>query len=424
MTIDNAISKKCPTLKILITTVTRMTNRGVDALVASKAAQLRNTFPGADVHVLTTDPEVNEALLQSRELPCHYDPYSERRYRPFIYPDSTRWKLRKLMGKPRTLAAVSDLAKQFDLAVATGGDNVSSDYGTPSIYFAAMHQIADEGVPLVMLGQSIGPFRQKEHRESFLKIAARTKLITVRETASLAYLRDELKLSEDKVKLTADTAFLLEPAPAEWAEKVMASFGLDMSRPIIAVSASGGIASFAEADKQNHGEALARMIRRLTAETGAQVLLIPHVEDHRASNNDLMMCDEVMRRMDYPADLRLARGYFTSNEYKAIVARCQMVVAERMHVAIAGLSSAVATFVIGYSVKGHGIMSDCFEVDSRADGLVVPLQDFMADSSQDDKILSVWNRRDQLSAKLSERLPAIKAMSAKNFKLLPDLLKA
>lgn len=401
-----------------------MTNRGVDALVASKAAELRKTFPGAEVHVLTSSPEVNEALLQRRDLPFHYDPYAERRYRSFIYPGSRRWKFRQVTGRPRSLSALSGLARQFDLAVATGGDNMSSDYGTPSIYLAALHQIADEGVPIAMLGQSIGPFRQAEHRESFVRLANRCALVTVRETASLAYVLDDLKLPKEKVQLTADTAFLLEPSAPDWAGKVMASFGIDLARPVIALSASGGIASFAAADQQRHLEALERMTRRLMAETGAQVLLIPHVEDHRASNNDLIVCDDLMRRMDYPADLRLARGFFTSNDYKAIVARCDMVVAERMHVAIAGLSSGLPVFVIGYSVKGHGIMSDSFGLDSRAEGLVTPLQDFMADPAEDDKILSVWQRRAELAARLQARLPAIKEMSAKNFSLLPALVRS
>jgi colanic acid/amylovoran biosynthesis protein len=405
-----------------MTTVTRMTNRGVDALVASKAAGLKRAFPGAEVHVLTTDPEVNEAFLQKRGLPAHYDPYSEERYRSFMYPGSRRWRLRNATGYPKVLADLSKLARTFDLAVATGGDNMSSDYGTPARYLAALHQIADEGVPVAMLGQSIGPFREDRHRESFIGMARRCALITVRETASHDYVLNDLKLPADKVALTADTAFLLEPSSADWAEAAMRSFGLDPARPVIALSASGGIAGFAAADRDAHGAALARLTARLLEETGAQVLLIPHVEDHRASNNDMIACDDVMRQMNYPDGLRLARGFFTSNDYKALVARCDMVVAERMHVAIAGLSSGVATFVVGYSVKGHGIMSDCFGVDSRADGLVVPLEDFISDPGEDDKVMSVWARRDELAATLRSRLPDIKAMAEKNYTLLRDAI--
>lgn len=410
-------------MKILITTVTRMSNRGVDALVASKAAGLRRVFPGAEVHVLTTDPEVNEPFLALRDLKAHPDPYAERRYRSFIHPGSLRWRLRQMSGRPRPLARFSALARQFDLAVATGGDNMSSDYGSPSIYLAALHQIADEGVPIALLGQSIGPFRHPEHRESFIKLANRAALVTVRETASLSYVLDDLKLARDKVQLTADTAFLLEPSPADWAEAAVASFGIDLARPVIALSASGGIAGFTGSNGEKHLVALERLAGRLMAGTGAQVLLIPHVEDHRASNNDLITCDALMRRMGYPAGLRLARGFFTSNDYKAIVARCDMVVAERMHVAIGGLSSGRPVFVIGYSVKGHGIMSDSFGVDSRADGLVVPLQEFMDEGASDDKVLSVWTRRAALAATLQSRLPAIKEMAARNFDLLPGLVR-
>lgn len=410
-------------MKILITTVTRMANRGVDALVASKAAGLRRTFPGAEVDVMTTDWRENAPFLEKRNLGWIDDPFEFNRYRAYWTPGGPRDRMLKLTGRPRPLSRALATLAGYDLAVVTGGDNMSSDYGTPAPYLASVRRLIDLGVPVAMLGQSIGPFRDAGHRTDFLAVARDIDLITLRETASLAYVLDDLKLPRERVHLTADTAFLLEPAPAELAEKMMASFGVDPSRPVIALSASGGIAGFAAASKESHLDALERLTRRLLAETGAQILLIPHVEDTRVNNNDLIVCDALLRRLDFHPDIRMARGFMTSDEFKAIVARCQMVVAERMHVAIGGLSSGVPTFVIGYSVKGHGIMTDAFGVDSRAEGLVTPLGDFMDRPEEDDKILAVWSRRAELARVLAERLPAIKALAAKNFELLPALVK-
>lgn len=400
-----------------------MTNRGVDALVASKTAELRRTFPGAEVTVMTNDWEVNGPFLEKRGLPWIDDPFQTRRYARFRAPGGPADRLLKLTGRPRPLARALEKLATYDLAVVTGGDNMSSDYGSPASYLASVRRLIDFGVPVAFLGQSIGPFRDPAHRADFIAVAKDAALTTVRETASLKYVLDDLKLPADRVQLTADTAFLLEPASRDFAEKIMVSFGLDLSRPVIALSASGGIAGFAAANKERHVEALERLTRRLLAETGAQVLLIPHVEDHNPKNNDLLACDELMRRLDFHPDLRLARGFLTSNEFKAIVARCDMVVAERMHVAIGGLSSGVPTFVIGYSVKGHGIMSDAMGVDSLAEGLVTPLEAFMESPAEDDKILAVWTRREALAETLRARLPAIKALAAKNFELLPGIVR-
>ncbi len=411
-------------MKILICMITSMANRGVDALVASKATQLAKSFPGAQIDVLTRNLVTNRPLLEKRGLGHVEDPFHGWR-QSLVTKTSFLSPLVRLLGG-RQLAQLAKVDRElatYDLAVFSGGDNISSDYGSPEQYFVPVRKLIAAGVPVVFMGQSIGPFRADDHRESFLSVAHHSPLITLRESASYNYVVNDLGVPKEKVHLTADTAFLLEPALQELALKMMRSFGIDTARPVIALSVSGGISSFASADGTSHLDALERLGRRILAETNAQLLVIPHVEDENPDNNDLIPADAFMRRLDFDPRVRLARGYFTSNEFKAIVAQCDMVIAERMHVAIAGLSSGIATFVIGYSVKGHGIMSDAFGVDSLAEGLVTPLNDFMETPSEDDKIMSVWNNRVTLSQNLKKRLPAIKELAEKNFTLLREIIK-
>ena len=411
-------------MKILICLVTRMSNRGVDALVASKAAELARTFPGSEIDVLTRDGEVNAPLLSARGIGLLNDRlYGWRKQlldrTGALSPLARRFGIGLFAEIEQNEAAL----RRYDLAVVTGGDNFSSDYGSPEQYLAPIRILLDAKIPVAILGQSIGPFREASHRDSFLSVATRCDLITVRETASLAYVRDELGLSEN-IALTADTAFLLEPSPRELARSMMASFGLDPEKPTIAFSISGGISTFAGADRDRHISALTRLSKKLLAETDAQLLLVPHVEDHSPGNNDLIACDAVLRSMNFHPRMRLAKGYLTSNDYKAIVGCCDMVIAERMHVAIAGLSQAVPTFVIGYSVKGHGIMTDCLGRDSVKSGLVTPLESFMASPEEDEKAIALWRNRDDIHADLSARLPGIKALAAKNFELVKEVFDA
>ncbi len=410
-------------MKILICMVTLMTNRGVDALVTSKAAELAKVFPGAQIDVMTRNVTANRPFAEQRGLRMVEDPFYGWRQNFVDKAGLLAPLAMKLGGKPmQALEEVGRLLPSYDLAVFTGGDNISSDYGSPDNYFVPVRKLMAANVPVVFLGQSIGPFRAVEHRESFLSVARHSPLVTVRETASYNYVLNDLGMAPQTVRLTADTAFLLEPTPGDFGAKIMQSFGLDPARPVIALSVSGGISLFASADNTSHLDALERLTHRLLAETGAQVLLIPHVEDTDPSNNDLIVADALMRRLDFNPNVRLARGFLTSNEFKAIIARCQMVVAERMHVAIGGLSSGVPTFVIGYSVKGHGIMSDTLGVDSRDEGLVVPLDTFLSDPQSDEKVLAVWNRRDAYAAILQQRLPEMRAKAKLNFELLPGIV--
>lgn len=413
-------------MKILLCMVTRMTNRGVDALVASKTAELRRTFEGCEIDVITRDYVVNKPFLEARNIGLLEDPFYGWRWNalskagPLLAP-----LVHRLGGAPmEALRAVKARLPGYDLAVLTGGDNMSSDYGSPADYLVLPQLLIDAGVPVVMMAQSIGPFREQEHRDIFVAVARRCALVTVRETASLRYVTEDLGLPPEKVALTADTAFLLEPAPAEFARKAMLSFGLDPERPVIALSVSGGITQFASSDGDRHLEALERLSRRLLDETGAQILLIPHVEDHDPSNNDMIVADKLLRRMDFDLRMRLAKGYFTSNEFKAILARCDMVIAERMHVAVGGLSSGVTTFVLGYSVKGHGIMSDCIGANSLEAGLVVPVGDFIQNPAEDEKVLAAWRNRAHWAQVLAANLPEIKARSRQNFAAMPAIVAA
>ncbi len=67
----------------------------------------------------------------------------------------------------------------------------------------------------------------------------------------------------------------------------------------------------------------------------------------------------------------------TPSEYKAIIARADMVVAERMHAAIAAFSSGACALCVGYSVKARGIVDGFLGEGAAAEGWVVPVADFV-----------------------------------------------
>jgi colanic acid/amylovoran biosynthesis protein len=89
-----------------------------------------------------------------------------------------------------------------------------------------------------------------------------------------------------------------------------------------------------------------------------------------------------------------------------------------MHAAIAGLSSGVATMVVGYSVKGHGIMSDVMGGDAMAEGLVVPITEFVDGSHGLEQIKAAWLRRGEIAEKLRRNLPEVIARAERNFSML------
>jgi colanic acid/amylovoran biosynthesis protein len=154
---------------------------------------------------------------------------------------------------------------------------------------------------------------------------------------------------------------------------------------------------------------------------GIQVLLVPHVQETSPGNDDVILCTELLRGLPAPAkeQTRLAAGDFTAAEYKAMIGRCELVIAERMHAALAGLSSCVATLAIGYSIKARGILLDLLDPQMvEEEGLLVPVEAFAEESMAIQRIERVLRSRDRITARLRERLPGVESAARENFDLL------
>jgi colanic acid/amylovoran biosynthesis protein len=202
---------------------------------------------------------------------------------------------------------------------------------------------------------------------------------------------------------------------------LLGALGLDPKRPIAACAVSQGIPRYAGVDAGRHRDSWLSCIGRLTTRMGIQVLLVPHVQETNPGNDDVILCTELLRGLPAAArqQTRIAAGDFTAAEYKAMIGRCELVIAERMHAALAGLSSAVATVAIGYSVKARGILMDLLGpqmVDEQ--GLLVPIEAFVGDSVARSHLEHVHRNRGRITAQLRQRLPRIEAAARENFDLL------
>jgi colanic acid/amylovoran biosynthesis protein len=404
-------------MRITLTSIGLLQNRGVEALAVSTIAGLHRIFARPEITVLTHHRQANAPVLAETGISLRDDPYFGRKFEMLQRLGRLRDAVKPMLAG-NVIALERQIAGQ-DLVVASGGDNFSSDYGSPAVWLHPLRHAQRSGVPVVLMAQSIGPFRNAEHRDVFVPVARDARLITVRESASYDYVTGELGIAAAQVALTADPAFLLEPAPAAWTEKALAYYRIERGRPVVALSVSQGISRFGAVDAAAHRRQLEAVIRLALDRLGAQVLLVPHVEDPRPHNNDLLLADALLRDLDYDPRVAVTRLNHGAAELKALIAACDLVVAERMHAAIAGLSSGVPTMVIGYSVKGNGITSDVLGSDAAAAGLVVPVADFVAGGGPA-LVEAAWQQRGEIARRIAANLPAIKARAEQNFILLPS----
>lgn len=309
--------------------------------------------------------------------------------------------------------------EDVDLVVVSGGDLYSSDYGTNSLrhFVEPVLWAKSRGVPCALIGQSVGRFRKEEDVELWRQAEQAASLITLREPLSQQYLVNDLRSLEGRFAVSADTAFLLEP-DAAIGRPVASAEG----RPMVALALSQSICQWTGNDFSRHIEVWVQLIRTMIDLWKADVALIPHVQE--GFGDDRIICTEVWRRLDFDRRVRVYGEDLGASEFKGIIARCQLVVAERMHAAIAGLSSGVCTAPIGYSIKAQGIMTSVLEGSGLdPENLVLPIGEVLDLPVAIRKLQRIWDCRLEYQQAIAASLDRSKAAAKRNFDMVDALLK-
>ena len=101
-----------------------------------------------------------------------------------------------------------------DVIVSKPGGFIHGKYAVPGAYHLSEILLATfAGPPVVIYAQSVGPFGRRSGVAIASRVLDRTRAVLVRDRPSLRTCLEELGLSEEKVRLTADEAFLLEAPP-------------------------------------------------------------------------------------------------------------------------------------------------------------------------------------------------------------------
>jgi colanic acid/amylovoran biosynthesis protein len=401
--------------RILITGVTSCRNRGVEALVLAKCQGFKNHIPNARVSIMTLDENYDRLRVAgvADTMPNRMN-YSIRKSRgPIKF-------IRGLVGKDYIASNRAAIASAA-CVVVTGGDIFSSDYGNFESFLHPLQLAQQYGVPSVFLAHSIGPFKTKSEADVWVEVAAKAALITVRESLTQKYLVESLGLPPEKVILTADVAFLLPiPEPAVL-RQLHAYYGIDGSTPVVALATSEGINRYAGLDGGKHVEFLVQTVKMIRNELGAKVLLVPHVQERDAADDDRILTTRILREMNWDSGVMAAHAHHSASEFKGLISGCNLVIAERMHAAIAGLGTGIPTVVIGYSVKGRGIMQEFF--GERGLDYVIPSDAYSDKDAREAKIRNVWNQRAATASQIKEKLPLVRSRADHNFELVAKLIK-
>lgn len=254
-----------------------------------------------------------------------------------------------------------------DVVICRGGDTITSIYGIGS-YVSVIFQISLAlllGKPVIAYAHTIGPFPDGV-KGKFLRfltkiILNKLDLIMVREKNTRKLLND-IGITRPLIYLTADPAFLLEPASEDTIKKLLQDIGinLDTDRPIIGIVPSAIIhrfissASTEEEKERIYVRLMASLVDRLINDLDATIVLIPHVYGP-TPNDDRIPIKKILQLARFKPKIKPIFKELSPEELKGIIGQLDVLISARMHPIIHAISMHVPVIGIEYSHKVSGI---------------------------------------------------------------------
>lgn len=306
-----------------------------------------------------------------------------------------------------------------DLVINSGGDMLSGEKFVISAFLNILYALILDK-PVILVGESLGHYKNPINKMISKSIFERVELILVRENLSREYLLN-LGIDAKKVYVTADPAFILPPAPISRIEEILKIENIPhFSNTVVGVNPSSLISNYlkdAETAEEHYIKTMVDAIDHLTETQEADVILIPHVYQQR--NDDREVVKRIMAEISNPKKVFQVKGEYSAAELKGLIGLCDIFIGARMHATIAATSLCIPTIGIAYSHKMHGIIGKALDLEQY----VIDINTLDSDVLKT-TIDTVWSNRVAIKQHLKNVVPQVKEKSLLNGYYLAEYLES
>ncbi len=261
-----------------------------------------------------------------------------------------------------------------------GGDGFSDIYGTPT-FLRRMNQtflLWKFNVPLVMLPQTIGPFKEQKNYELAVKIMRYAKEIYIRDAKFIP----EFEKLGMKYSLTRDISSFMQPEP----------WNIDITPKSVGINVSGLAYSNTFDGLEGQFDVYPKLINKIIdhfKEKGCTIYLIPHSYNYAKpdDNDDMWACREVFKNLPDKSNVILIDKDLTAPQIKYVISRMTFFIGARMHANFAAIYTGVPVFGTSYSYKFQGAFD--------ANGLDSAKQTEMINNMNEEEIDAYINKIDR-----------------------------
>ncbi len=289
------------------------------------------------------------------------------------------------------------------------GDSFSDIYGRERFEEVMYHLnfALQSRKPLILLPQTIGPFKDVTVREQAKRVLAAATAVYARDPSSSACAKEMIPHLD--VCETVDVALFMQYTPRDAARRNCRVIGINPSGLLW----SGGYTRNNQFGLRDDYQAMMkRLVKYLLSIDGVVVELVGH--DVRGPNmgnidDDYYVCKLIQK--EFPC-CKVAPFFYSPVEAKSYISGMDMLIGSRMHCCIAAYSSGVPVYPLAYSRKFRGLF---------VEGLDYPhVSDLTEESCAEviSGIVSLMGGLDSLKIDMQER---IRRLQAYRRKMVDDL---
>jgi len=429
-------------MKIFITGLTSVPKGGMElhnlgnyVIVEPLFDYLRKTFLKADI---STSIQMSDQFYQRNNIAgCHHKRFWTYGIRTGLstFIDIFRvlaWKILRLnflLSSP-LLKEIS----QADLIIDFSGDV----YGDNASWTAFLETNARLGVAILMnkktamIVGSLGPFTILWRQTIAKFILPKINLVTNREPLSTMML-NYIGIKGENIVSTACPSVLFDAAPVSLIPR-----NKDFERLFEDVTPTLGfiicgwnmpVGPYNRWPRDDwEFQPFIKIIKYLFEHTNYRICIMSHQnstshEGLLQKGNDHRIIDHLLDLLDEYYDnerIFTLEGLYDASQSKTIIGTFNLLISGRIHGAVQGMSQGIPTAVMDY---GHEPKAHKLQGFSQLYGI----SDYIFSPTDSEEAIRIINKlirdKKRLSLDLNERIPSVKSLALKNFKLLKDLTR-
>jgi polysaccharide pyruvyl transferase WcaK-like protein len=260
--------------------------------------------------------------------------------------------------------------------------------------------------------------------KAFKSAISKIDVVTLRDETSISNLR-EIGIEDERIVVTADPAFLLEPAAADEVDRIWQAEGLDGTpNALIGMTISRARATVAFPELNNpslsydkHVGIVADCVDQITAKLDALVVFVPHTIGLGDDLDDRIVAADIRARCQNKDRVKVITTEYGPAQLKGMIGRFDLFVGERLHSVVAAMTMGVPAIGISRSSDqrlGMVRMLGGEEAVCFLDGLDCDTLFHRVDE--------LWSQRRETSRRLCSRTEAVKERARLNGVKLMELL--